>query len=29
MSDIYKNKYIKTKNQDDHYDGEVITIKNG
>ena len=28
--DAYKkNKYIGTKNQDDHYDGEVITIKNG
>ena len=23
------NKYITTKDQDDHYDGEVITIKNG
>ena len=28
--DAYKkNKYIITKDQDDHYDGEVITIKNG
>ena len=28
--DAYKkNKYITTKDQDDHYDGQVITIKNG
>ena len=28
--DAYKkNKYITTKDQDDHYDGEVITTKNG
>ena len=28
--DAYKkNKYITTKDQDDHFDGEVITIKNG
>lgn len=28
--DAYKkNKYITTKDQDDHYDGQVIAIKNG
>ena len=28
--DAYKkNKYITTKDQDDHFDGEVITIRNG
>ncbi len=28
--DAYKkNKYITTKDQDDHFDGQVITIKNG
>tara|TARA_B100000282_G_scaffold202631_1_gene148555 strand:+ start:2367 stop:2606 length:240 start_codon:yes stop_codon:yes gene_type:complete len=28
--DAYKkNKHITTKDQDDHYDGQVITIKNG
>lgn len=30
QADAYKkNKYITTKDQDDHYDGQVITIKNG
>tara|TARA_R100000388_G_scaffold21179_1_gene16011 strand:- start:1352 stop:1591 length:240 start_codon:yes stop_codon:yes gene_type:complete len=28
--DAYKkNKYITTKDQDDHFDGQVITIRNG